>query len=132
MQRLSNEPNGSTNNEPNHEHNPNVVPDNKGNLHITVKKTKSILGIAIEGGANTKHPLPRIINIHVSTLFKYTENKHGIIRIWEIIFRLLNQCLQEHGAAFETGGLEVGQLILEVDGNKVEGMHHQVSQISRI
>lgn len=34
--------------------------------------------------------------------------------------------LQEHGAAFETGGLEVGQLILEVDGNKVEGMHHQV------
>lgn len=68
MQRLSTEPNGSTN-EPNHEHNPNVVPDNKGNLHITVKKTKSILGIAIEGGANTKHPLPRIINIHVSVAF---------------------------------------------------------------
>lgn len=36
--------------------------------------------------------------------------------------------LQEHGAAFETGGLEVGQLILEVDGNKVEGMHHQVNE----
>lgn len=33
---------------------------------------------------------------------------------------------QEHGAAFETGGMEVGQLILHVDGNKVEGMHHQV------
>lgn len=65
MQRLSTEPNSSSI-EPNHEHNPNVVPDNKGNLHITVKKTKSILGIAIEGGANTKHPLPRIINIHVS------------------------------------------------------------------
>lgn len=46
--------------------NPNVVSDNRGNLHITVKKTKPILGIAIEGGANTKHPLPRIINIHVS------------------------------------------------------------------
>ena len=43
-----------------------VVPDHQGNLRITVKKTKSILGIAIEGGANTKHPLPRIINIHVS------------------------------------------------------------------
>lgn len=43
-----------------------VVPDHHGNLHITVKKTKPILGIAIEGGANTKHPLPRIINIHVS------------------------------------------------------------------
>ena len=42
-----------------------VVPDHHGNLRITVKKTKSILGIAIEGGANTKHPLPRIINIHV-------------------------------------------------------------------
>uniref|UniRef100_A0A182THE1 PDZ domain-containing protein n=1 Tax=Anopheles melas TaxID=34690 RepID=A0A182THE1_9DIPT len=58
-------------------------------------KNKPILGIAIEGGANTKHPLPRIINIH------------------------------EHGAAYDAGGLEVGQLILEVDGNKVEGMHHQ-------
>lgn len=45
-----------------------VVPDHQGNLRITVKKTKSTLGIAIEGGANTKHPLPRIINIHVSGL----------------------------------------------------------------
>lgn len=44
-----------------------VIPDHHGNLHITVKKTKPILGIAIEGGANTKHPLPRIINIHVRT-----------------------------------------------------------------
>lgn len=51
----------------NHADNPNVVSDHRGNLHVTVKKTKPILGIAIEGGANTKHPLPRIINIHVST-----------------------------------------------------------------
>ena len=29
--------------------------------------------------------------------------------------------MQENGAAFEAGGLEVGQLILEVDGQKVEG-----------
>ncbi|XP_012159965.2 whirlin isoform X2 [Ceratitis capitata] len=94
MQRLSAEQNGSTT-EQTHEHNPNVVPDHRGNLHITVKKTKPILGIAIEGGANTKHPLPRIINIH------------------------------ENGAAYEAGGLEVGQLILEVDGTKVEGLHHQ-------
>lgn len=43
-----------------------IVPDENGNLFITVQKTKPILGIAIEGGANTKHPLPRIINIHVS------------------------------------------------------------------
>lgn len=67
MQRLSAEhPNGLTN-DPNQEHNPHIVPDHRGNLHITVKKTKPILGIAIEGGANTKHPLPRIINIHVSS-----------------------------------------------------------------
>lgn len=33
--------------------------------------------------------------------------------------------LQENGAAFEAGGLEVGQLILEVDNHKVEGMQHQ-------
>lgn len=69
MQRLSAEQNGSSNDQC-HEHNPNVVPDNRGNLHITVKKTKPILGIAIEGGANTKHPLPRIINIHVSCIEK--------------------------------------------------------------
>lgn len=43
-----------------------VVSDHHGNLQISVKKTKPILGIAIEGGANTKHALPRIINIHVS------------------------------------------------------------------
>lgn len=49
-----------------------VVQDEEGNLRITVKKTKPILGIAIEGGANTKHPLPRIININVSD---YTEIK---------------------------------------------------------
>lgn len=42
-----------------------IVPDEHGNLLITVRKTKPILGIAMEGGANTKHPLPRIINIHV-------------------------------------------------------------------
>lgn len=44
---------------------PRVVQDEEGNLRVTVKKTKPILGIAIEGGANTKHPLPRIININV-------------------------------------------------------------------
>lgn len=49
-----------------------VVSDHHGNLHITVKKTKPILGIAIEGGANTKHPLPRIINIHVSLSIQRT------------------------------------------------------------
>lgn len=69
MQRLPLEQNGSMTEQNHQEHNPNVVPDHRGNLHVTVKKTKHILGIAIEGGANTKHPLPRIINIHVSVFF---------------------------------------------------------------
>lgn len=47
---------------------PRVATDPEGNLRVTVRKTKPILGIAIEGGANTKHPLPRIININVSHL----------------------------------------------------------------
>lgn len=50
----------------NHENLSHIVPDENGNLFVSVRKTKPILGIAIEGGANTKHPLPRIINIHVS------------------------------------------------------------------
>lgn len=33
--------------------------------NITVKKTAAYLGIAIEGGTDTKQPLPRIINIQV-------------------------------------------------------------------
>ncbi|GJQ68241.1 hypothetical protein Trydic_g17335 [Trypoxylus dichotomus] len=49
---------------------PRVVTDAEGNLRVTVRKTKPILGIAIEGGANTKHPLPRIININVSLVPK--------------------------------------------------------------
>lgn len=51
------------------ETNANVTLDLQGNLRVTVRKSKPILGIAIEGGANTKHPLPRIINIHVSFSF---------------------------------------------------------------
>lgn len=43
----------------------NIQHDIDGNRLVTIPKTKPILGIAIEGGANTKHPLPRIINIHV-------------------------------------------------------------------
>lgn len=53
-----------------------VTTDNEGNLRITVKKTKPILGIAIEGGANTKHPLPRIININVSFLIRRLINQN--------------------------------------------------------
>uniref|UniRef100_A0A8D8LVQ5 Whirlin n=1 Tax=Cacopsylla melanoneura TaxID=428564 RepID=A0A8D8LVQ5_9HEMI len=77
-----------------------VISEVQGQLRITVKKSRPLLGMAIEGGANTKHPLPRIINIH------------------------------EKGAAFLAGGLEVGQLILEVNGVKLEGMQHQ--EIARL
>lgn len=59
-----------------------IVPDENGNLFISVRKTKAILGIAIEGGANTKHPLPRIINIHVSELVIYESFCVDIIKHW--------------------------------------------------
>lgn len=65
MQRLPMEQNGMGQ-DPNIDQAAHIVPDHNGNLRITVRKSKPILGIAIEGGANTKHPLPRIINIHVS------------------------------------------------------------------
>lgn len=38
--------------------------------------------------------------------------------------------LQENGAAHDAGGLEVGQLILEVDNQKIEGLNHQ--EIARL
>lgn len=65
-----------------------VVSDHHGNLHISVKKTKPILGIAIEGGANTKHPLPRIINIHVRKLI----NTHvrNFIGVKSFLIKMIN------------------------------------------
>ena len=35
-------------------------------MEVVIRKTKTILGMAIEGGADTRHPLPRIITIDVS------------------------------------------------------------------
>lgn len=64
MQRLARDPAGTGAGGERPE-GPNVIPDLQGNLRVIVRKSKPILGIAIEGGANTKHPLPRIINIHV-------------------------------------------------------------------
>ena len=63
----------------------------QGRQTVHVPKCSSTLGIAIEGGANTKQPLPRIISI------------------------------QPNGAAFQAGGLRIGQLIREVDGISLEG-----------
>lgn len=53
--------------QPNEMRSANVHQNSDGNLLVSIPKTKAAIGIAIEGGANTKHPLPRIINIHVST-----------------------------------------------------------------
>ncbi|XP_042213557.1 uncharacterized protein LOC121860463 [Homarus americanus] len=72
-----------------------VVSDSLGRFRVVVKKTRPNLGIAIEGGADTKQKLPRVINIAAN------------------------------GAAFEAGGLRVGQLILAVDGQKLDGQSHE-------
>ncbi|GFQ65807.1 hypothetical protein TNCT_137921 [Trichonephila clavata] len=45
-----------------------TIPEGNGRFRIIVKKSKPLLGIAIEGGADTTQPLPRIISIHVSGL----------------------------------------------------------------
>lgn len=62
---------------------------------FTVHVTKGLqkLGIVIEGGVNTKQPLPRIISIHPD------------------------------GAAFRTRGLKIGQLLSQVDGYQLIGMY---------
>lgn len=65
-----------------------VQQDEEGNLRVTVKKTKPILGIAIEGGANTKHPLPRIININVSFLVLCPDYHVRFIQISIISFQM--------------------------------------------
>ena len=69
----------------------NMASIRQGRQTVHVPKCSSTLGIAIEGGANTKQPLPRIISI------------------------------QPNGAAFQAGGLRIGQLIREVDGISLEG-----------
>jgi hypothetical protein len=75
-----------------------------------------------------------VINIQVSSPRNSSQNpSESISNVNEIKSILIPPdsdkffTLQEHGAAYEAGGLEVGQLILEVDSNKVEKMQHQVS-----
>ncbi|KAJ7993632.1 hypothetical protein DPEC_G00256660 [Dallia pectoralis] len=62
---------------------------------IHVLKNAATLGIAIEGGANTRQPLPRIITI------------------------------QKGGCAHGGGQLKVGQVILEVNGVSLRGREHR-------
>ncbi|KAI2664717.1 Whirlin [Labeo rohita] len=62
---------------------------------VRVPKCASTLGIAVEGGANTRQPLPRIATI------------------------------QKGGSAHISGQLRVGQVILEVNGVSLKGMEHR-------
>uniref|UniRef100_A0A8C7TK47 Whirlin b n=1 Tax=Oncorhynchus mykiss TaxID=8022 RepID=A0A8C7TK47_ONCMY len=62
---------------------------------VHVVKNANTLGIAIEGGANTRQPLPRIVTI------------------------------QKGGSAHGCGQLKVGQVILEVNGVSLRGREHQ-------
>ncbi|XP_030625306.1 whirlin [Chanos chanos] len=62
---------------------------------IRVPKSASTLGIAIEGGAKTRQPLPRIVTI------------------------------QRGGSAHNCGQLKVGQVILEVNGISLQGREHR-------
>ncbi|XP_051959901.1 whirlin isoform X2 [Xyrauchen texanus] len=62
---------------------------------VRVAKSTSTLGIAIEGGANTRQPLPRIVTI------------------------------QRGGSAHNCGQLKVGQVILEVNGVSLQGKEHR-------
>ncbi|XP_061460236.1 whirlin isoform X2 [Rhineura floridana] len=62
---------------------------------IRVTKSAPTLGIAIEGGANTRQPLPRIVTI------------------------------QRGGSAHNCGQLKVGHVILEVNGVTLQGKEHR-------
>uniref|UniRef100_A0A3B5ANZ1 Whirlin-like n=1 Tax=Stegastes partitus TaxID=144197 RepID=A0A3B5ANZ1_9TELE len=62
---------------------------------VRVLKNSNTLGIAIEGGANTRQPLPRIVTI------------------------------QKGGSAHNCGQLRVGQIILEVNGISLKGQEHK-------
>ncbi|XP_036771430.2 whirlin isoform X5 [Manis pentadactyla] len=62
---------------------------------VRVNKSAATLGIAIEGGANTRQPLPRIVTI------------------------------QRGGSAHNCGQLKVGHVILEVNGLTLRGKEHR-------
>ncbi|KAK7933407.1 hypothetical protein WMY93_004303 [Mugilogobius chulae] len=62
---------------------------------VRVMKNSNTLGIAIEGGANTRQPLPRIVTI------------------------------QKGGSAHNCGQLRVGHVIMEVNGVSLRGREHK-------
>ncbi|CAL1533600.1 unnamed protein product [Lymnaea stagnalis] len=61
---------------------------------VYIYRSKPTLGVAIEGGANTRQPLPKVITV------------------------------QPGGSAYESGGLRVGHVILEVNGQPAVGLSH--------
>ncbi|KAK2902624.1 whirlin isoform X2 [Channa argus] len=62
---------------------------------VRMMKNANTLGIAIEGGANTQQPLPRIV------------------------------AMQKGGSAHNCGQLKVGQVIMEVNGISLRGQKHK-------
>ncbi|KAG7240009.1 hypothetical protein INR49_028073, partial [Caranx melampygus] len=70
------------------------VPEPTATL-VRVVKNASTLGIAIEGGANTRQPMPRIVTI------------------------------QKGGSAYNCEKLKVGLVILEVNGISLRGQEHK-------
>ncbi|KAB5528644.1 hypothetical protein PHYPO_G00142610 [Pangasianodon hypophthalmus] len=74
---------------------PNHQSGQSGPTLVRVSKSANTLGIAVEGGANTRQPLPRIASI------------------------------QKGGSAHLCGQLRVGQVILEVNGMSLKGMEHR-------
>ena len=38
---------------------------------VYIYRSKPTLGLAIEGGANTRQPLPKVINVQVKLTFKW-------------------------------------------------------------
>ncbi|MEE6526857.1 hypothetical protein FKM82_027767, partial [Ascaphus truei] len=62
---------------------------------VRLMKSAPTLGIAIEGGANTRQPMPRIVTI------------------------------QRGGSAHNCSKLRVGQVILEVNGVSLQGKEHR-------
>ncbi|XP_075435535.1 whirlin [Ascaphus truei] len=62
---------------------------------VRLMKSAPTLGIAIEGGANTRQPMPRIVTI------------------------------QRGGSAHNCSKLRVGQVILEVNGESLQGKEHR-------
>ncbi|XP_064457517.1 whirlin-like [Ornithodoros turicata] len=70
------------------------IPIGNGRVRLTVRRTKPLLGLVIEGGCNTEQPLPRIVGIHPK------------------------------GAAHEAGILRPGQQLLEVQGVPTNRLTH--------